>query len=303
MNPQQEIVPTCESLDSQFEDREKYPEASVSMRVSERAAQKNPMMESQSDSDPLGRIATEGENNEYIRIGHQKYLKSEMYEAFGGTLQPGLTPESQHKFGNPAPLGLSGFAATTFVLSLVNARALDVSIENAVVGPGMFYGGMVQIMAGIWELALENTFGGTALCSYGGFWMSFAALYIPWFGVVDAYEGKENQLGNFKGFYLLAMTIFSIGLTICTMKSTLMFFLLFFILDITFLLLSISEFTGSLGVKKAGGILGIILSLIAWYNAFAGLANKRNSYLVGQPVHLPTNEYTLAMARRRNPSS
>ncbi|CAR30861.1 ZYRO0E04158p [Zygosaccharomyces rouxii] len=256
------------------------------------------MMQAQSDA--VGRIATEGDNNEYIRFGHQKYLKSDLYEAFGGTLQPGLAPASEHRFANPAPLGLSAFAATTFMLSLINAKAQNVTIPNAIVGPAIFYGGIVQIIAGIWEIALENAFGGTALCSYGGFWMSYAAIYIPWFGITKAYEGEESELSNAVGFFLLAMTIFTLGITICTMKSTLMFFLLFFLLDITFLLLAISEFTGKFGVKRAGGILGVIVALLAWYNAFAGLATRQNSYLTGHPVPLPTNEYTLTNITGRN---
>lgn len=255
-----------------------------------RGAEQNPMMQPQHD---IGKITTEGENNEYIRIGHQKYLKDELYTAFGGTLQPGLTPPSEHRFANPAPLGLSGFAATTFVLSMMNAKAQGVTIPNAVVAPAMFYGGIVQVIAGVWEIALENTFGGTALCSYGGFWMSFAAIYIPWFGIAKAYEGKESELGNAVGFFLLAMTIFTLGIAVCTMKSTVMLFLLFILLDITFLLLAIAEFTGKFGVQRAGGVMGIIVSFLAWYNAFAGLATRQNSYLTGYPIPLPTNEYTV----------
>lgn len=196
----------------------------------------------------------------------------------------------------PAPLGLSAFAATTFTLSLISTKAQGVTISNAIVGPAFFYGGIVRTVAGIWEIALENTFGGTALCSYEGFWMSFAAIYIPWFGVTNAYEGKETELGNVMGVFLLAMTIFTLGIAVCAMRSTLMFvfFLLFFLLGITFLLLAISEFTGKFGVKRSAGVLRIIVSLLAWYNASAGLATRQNSYLIGHPVPLPTNEYTLA---------
>lgn len=283
-------------ISDENEENQRYAPEGVSLTSSERAAQQNPMMQARSDT--VGRIATEGDNDEYIRFGHQKYLKSDLYEAFGGTLQPGLAPASEHRFANPAPLGLSAFAATTFTLSLINTKAQGATIPNAIVGPAFFYGGIVQIVAGIWEIALENTFGGTALCSYGGFWMSFAAIYIPWFGVTSAYEGKESELGNVVGFFLLAMTIFTLGITVCTMKSTLMFFLLFFLLGITFLLLAISEFTGKFGVKRSAGVLGIIVSFLAWYNAFAGLATRQNSYLTGHPVPLPTNEYTLAAITR-----
>ena len=77
--------------------------------------------------DSLGKIYTGGDDNEYIYIGRQKFLKSDLFEAFGGTLNPGLAPPSVHKFANPAPLGLSAFALTTFVLSMFNARAQGIT--------------------------------------------------------------------------------------------------------------------------------------------------------------------------------
>lgn len=243
------------------------------------------------NSDGVHKVYTAGDNDEYICIGRQKFLREDLYQAFGGTLNPGLAPPSEHRFANPAPLGLCGFALTTFVLSMVNAKAQGVTIPNVVVGPALFYGGVVQIIAGIWELALENTFGGTALCSYGGFWMSFSAIYIPWFGVVDAYKDDPGQLGNAVGIYLLGWTIFTFGLSICTMKSTLMFFLLYFLLGVTFLLLAIGSITDNFGINRAGGVVGVIVAFIAWYNALAGLANKRNAYVVCRAVPLPNNEW------------
>lgn len=213
-----------------------------------------------------------------------------MFEAFGGTLNPGLAPAPVHKFANPAPLGLSGFALTTFVLSMFNARAQGITIPNVVVGCAMFYGGLVQLIAGIWEIALENTFGGTALCSFGGFWLSFGAIYIPWFGILDAYKDKESDLGNALGFYLLGWALFTFGLSVCTMKSTIMFFALFFLLAVTFLLLSIANFTGEVGVTRAGGVLGVIVAFIAWYNAYAGIATRQNSYIMVHPFALPSND-------------
>ncbi|CDO94721.1 unnamed protein product [Kluyveromyces dobzhanskii CBS 2104] len=235
----------------------------------------------------IQKVQTGGDNHEFIFIGRQKFLKDELYSAFGGTLNPGLAPPATHKFANPAPLGLSAFALTTFVLSMYNAKAMGVTIPNVVVSLAVFYGGLVQMIAGIWEIALENTFGGTALTSYGGFWMSFAAIHIPWFGIGAAYEDHPDQLANAIGFYLLGWTIFTTGLTVCTMKSTLAFFGLFFILTITFLLLTIGEFSGNKSVNRAAGVLGVITSLIAWYNAFAGVATRENSYLTIRPIPMP----------------
>lgn len=75
------------------------------------------------------------------------------------------------KLANPAPLGLCGFAATTFLLSLVNVGTRGLAEANVVVGMAYGYGGLTQLLAGMWEMAVGNTFGATALSSYGAFWI------------------------------------------------------------------------------------------------------------------------------------
>ena len=69
-----------------------------------------------------------------------------------------------------------------------------------------------------------------------------------------------------------------------------MFFALFFLLAVTFLLLSIANFTGEVGVTRAGGVLGMIVAFIAWYNAYAGIATRQNSYIMVHPFALPSND-------------
>lgn len=239
-------------------------------------------------SDLVYTITTSGSDNEFIIIDGKKFLKADMLNAFGGSLTPGYSQRPAYKFANPAPLGLSAFALTTFVLSLVNAQARDVTVPNIVVGLAMFYGGLVQLAAGMWEIALNNVFGGTALSSYGGFWLSFGAIYIDFFGITKAYD-DEIMLENAVGFYLIGWAIFTFGMTLCTVKSTLAFFGMFLSLTITFVLLAASKFTQNVPVNQAGGIFGIITALIAWYNAFAGLANRENSYVVANAIRLPEN--------------
>ena len=103
-------------------------------------------------------MRTAGYGDEFVISGKQKFYKHELMNAFGGTLNPGLAPYPANKFANPAPLGLSAFSLTTFVLSMYNARAMGISVPNVVVGLAAFYGGAVQFLAGVWELAVGNTF-------------------------------------------------------------------------------------------------------------------------------------------------
>lgn len=236
----------------------------------------------------ISKVVTSSDGN-YVYLGNKKFARDDLIQAFGGTLNPGLAAPSAHKFANPAPLGLCAFALTTFVLSLINAGAMGVSNDSVVVGLAMFYGGLVQLLAGMWEMALENTFGALALGSFGGFWLSFGAISIPWFNIAASYDDPV-ELENAVGFYLIGWSIFTFMLTLCTMKSTLAFFSLFFLLAVTFLLLGIGKLGKSHGSTVAGGVLGVIVAFIAWYNAYAGLANKQNSYVRVHALQLPVLE-------------
>ncbi|KAK6464073.1 protein FUN34 [Scheffersomyces coipomensis] len=234
---------------------------------------------------PVTKVVTEGD---YVTFGNEKYLRSELVEAFGGSLNPGLSPAPKHNLANPGPLGLSAFALTTFVLSLINCEARGVTIPNIVVGLAYFYGGAAQLVAGMFEIAVGNTFGGVALSSYGGFWGSWAAIYTPSFGIIEAYAGDTGkQLEYAVGLYCVAWFIFTFFLCLMTLKSTVAFFSIFFFLSITFLLLAITNFNGSVAVQKAAGVFGIITAFCAWYNAYAGIANEQNSYITVKAIHLP----------------
>jgi len=237
-------------------------------------------------------------------LAHANTGESARFAAFGGEFQPGLyKPTTQRKFANPAPLGLSAFALTTFVLSLINVNARNVTEPNVVVALAFGYGGLVQLLAGMWEMAVGNTFGATALSSYGGFWLSFAIVLTPGgFDIVAAYAtvdetGKAtgagaNDFNNAFGFFLMGWFIFTTILLICTLRSTVAFFLLFFFLDLAFLLLAIARFRAKDGVEnipinKAGGYFGLFAAFMAWYNALAGIADDSNSFFVVPVAHFP----------------
>jgi len=233
----------------------------------------------------VSKVKTVGDGGEFIVIGNHKYYRHELMLAFGGTLNPGLAPPPVHQFANPSPLGLAAFGTTTLVLSLFNAQAMGITIPNVVVGLAAVYGGGVQFLAGVWELVIGNTFGGTALTSFGAFWLSYAAILIPSFGIAAAYDGTE-ELENAIGFFLLGWAIFTFMLTLCTFKSTAAFCALFSFLTLTFILLAGGAFSGKVGVTRAGGVVGVITGLLGLYNAFAGVANKTNSYITAYPIQL-----------------
>jgi len=213
-----------------------------------------------------------------------------------GFLQPAPYQAYERKFANAAPMGLCGFALTTFVLSLINVQTRGVTVPNLVVGSAYAYGGLVQLISGVLEaVTSQNTFGATALASFGGFWISFAIIEtVP--SVTGAYPTTDNSLNYSLGFFFAGWFIFTFMLLVCTIRATVVFFALFFTLDMAFLMLSIARFyPNSSGdpnpqLVTAGGVFGLLAAFLAWYAAFAGMATKENSFVTIPLVHMPWSE-------------
>ncbi|TXT08742.1 hypothetical protein VHUM_02870 [Vanrija humicola] len=189
-------------------------------------------------------------------------------------------PVYHRKFGNPAPLGLMAFGGTTFVLSLYNYQVRGIKTPNVITGLGLFLGGLCQLIAGIQEWAGGNTFGGTAFCTYGGFWLSFGYIYVPHSGILKAYEGKTDELNQALGIYLVSWGIITLIFLISLHRSSVALVATFFLLMVTFWVLAASHFTQRLGTQKGGGVLGIITAFFAWYTALATLLTKDTSYFL-----------------------
>lgn len=168
-------------------------------------------------------------------------------------------------FADPAALGLGAFAMTTFVLSLANANLVPTA-GSAVLGLALFYGGLAQVAAGLWEFAKGNTFGATAFCSFGFFWASFW-----WLETNPDVASKAGAAGI--GAYLLGWTIFTAYMTVAAIRTNGVVFAVFVMLTLTFLALTIGAFSGSTIFDRIGGWLGIITAILAWYGSFATVVN------------------------------
>jgi uncharacterized protein len=169
---------------------------------------------------------------------------------------------------DPAPLGLAGFALTTLLLSVINAGMVKDSTAALVIGCALAYGGLGQIIAGLWEYKNGNTFGATAFSSYGGFWLSFA-VFIVVFG------GKDS--GTEVGWYLLAWGFFTFYMWIATLKHAWPVMITFLLLWITFVLLAIGAFGGAAagtGLTQIGGYVGILTAIAAWYASAQNIINE-----------------------------
>jgi uncharacterized protein len=168
---------------------------------------------------------------------------------------------------DPAPLGLAGFAMTTFVLNVVNAGIIPQDLVAGSLGLALAYGGIAQFAAGLWEFAKGNTFGATAFCSYGAFWISF------WWLAEHDLGGLGPEGYKVVGVYLLGWAIFTAYMTVAASRVSMAVLVVFALLTLTFLLLAIAWFDKeSSGWLKVGGYVGIVTALAAWYASFAGVA-------------------------------
>ncbi|KAG5419510.1 mug86 [Candida metapsilosis] len=233
----------------------------------------------------ISKVHTHGEGNELVTIGGHTYYRHELMSAFGGSLNPGPAPFPKFNI-NPAPLGLFAFGIGCLLMGLFNARVMGITIPNLSVAVACFYAGIVSMLAGILEFFTGNTFAFTLLLSYGGFWFSYAAIFMPSMGIAAAYA-ESDQFENAVGLYLIGWTIWTFLVWSLLLKSTLALVVMFFGLMMTYLVMACASLTGDMGVSRAGGVIGIITSIVAFYNAFAGVATPFNSYIVPPVVLLP----------------
>jgi succinate-acetate transporter protein len=189
--------------------------------------------------------------------------------------------EGARVIADPGPLGLSAFALTTFLLSLVNAKVIPAGAEPVVFGLALAYGGIGQFAAGMWEFRKGNTFGATAFASYGAFWISFWAL-VSFFA-----KDLGNSAGAAIGWYLVAWGIFTTLMLVASLRTTTGVFTVFLLLAITFYLLGFGFWTTHTWVTTAGGWFGIATAGAAWYTALAAVTSST----FGRPV-LPNRPLT-----------
>ncbi|MGW7680860.1 acetate uptake transporter [Kribbella sp. NPDC054772] len=169
---------------------------------------------------------------------------------------------------DPAPLGLAGFAMTTFVLSVFNANLISNTTLEAVVLPlALFYGGLAQLLAGMWEFRKGNTFGALAFSSFGAFWLSFAA-YVKFIA-----PGLGPDVLKATGLFLLAWTIFTAYMTVAAARVNAAVLAVFVFLTLTFLFLTIGALGTQPTMTKVGGWIGLVTAVVAWYASFAGVTN------------------------------
>ena len=215
------------------------------------------------------------------------------------TVQPSpTTPAPVSGIADPGPLGLAAFALTTFLLSAKNADWMSHATGNAFLGYAFAYGGLVQLLAGMWEFRNRNVFGATAFSTYGAFWIGI----FLWVRLVvgpalaaarpATLAATVTALNHDLGWILLAFAIFNTYMLILSTQVSIAVFTVFLTLELTEIILAIGNFNAGAAVNptttiKIGGYVGLVTALAAWYASAAGVSNGiagKLRFPVGKPL-------------------
>jgi uncharacterized protein len=179
---------------------------------------------------------------------------------------------------DPGPLGLAAFATTTFLLMAVNTHwTFGNSAGTAFIGYALAYGGGAQFIAGMWEFRNRNVFGATAFSTWGAFWI----------GLFFWLKNSPTATGHDLGWILIAFAITNAYLLLFSVQLNLAVFGVFIFLEATLVVLVIGNFTSSIGITQAGGYVGIVTAILAWYASAAGIGKGLNGKIqlpVGKPL-------------------
>lgn len=177
-------------------------------------------------------------------------------------MQGGWTP------ANPAPLGLFGFGITTAVLSFVNGNIIGGGAASfpIVLGLAIGFGGLGQLLAGMWEFRAGNGFGAVAFSSFGAFWISYFVLVS-----FNVSQLPSSEVNSALALYLIAWGVFTGCLFLCTFAAARSIQLLFLLLTATFVLLGIGQTGPHTTIIHIGGYVGIATAAVAVYTATSEL--------------------------------
>ena len=170
---------------------------------------------------------------------------------------------------DPAPLGLAAFALTLLVFSMFNAGLLARSGEPVVLGLALAYGGVAQLLAGMWEVRRGNTFGAVAFGSYGAFWLSYWLLEQFFAGRIPGAERSSAV-----ALFYISWAILTALLWIASTRTTAVVSLMLFLLTLTYLMLGIGDAGAHSELVKIAGWFGLATAATGLYGAFASVINS-----------------------------
>ncbi|TPX24667.1 hypothetical protein DIZ76_010101 [Coccidioides immitis] len=213
--------------------------------------------------------------------------------------QPRLFTVSQvphppfEKLANPGPLGLLAFAITTFVLGLYQCGAGlpgsnprgDIGPDAAIFGLAIFMGGLAQLLAGLMEFRVGNTFGTTVHISYGAFWLSYAMFHVPTLGIKAAYKGDERAFSFAIAIYLILWCFLTFLFLLAALRTNIAIVSVFTTLVLAFFFLSLANFIATehpdaaIAVNRTGGAVSVVCAFLAFYAGSSGIMLPETTFI------------------------
>jgi hypothetical protein len=179
------------------------------------------------------------------------------------------------RLADPVPVGLAGFGLTTFMLSMINVGAVSKTALPVVLGSALAYGGILQLLAGMWAFVRQNTFAAVALSSYGAFWISYWALNTFYLSKIPAHEQAAAT-----SLFLFAWGFFTFYMWIVSFKVNGAVVAVLGTLWPAYLCLGLGTVDATPWLIHLGGAFGIATAICAWYVSFADTLGAT----VGRPV-------------------
>ncbi|ERF73616.1 hypothetical protein EPUS_00869 [Endocarpon pusillum Z07020] len=184
-------------------------------------------------------------------------------------------------FGNPSPLAVVGFILSLTPLScaLLGWRGSG-GLGAAENGAYYFFGGLLMFTGGLLEFVLGNTFPFVVFCSYGAYWFTFGATLTPYYNAYGAYSPDDPAAGltdpvflSTFAFFLLWMGVLSFIYLIASLRTNILFFLIFLTLCPMYCCLAAGDWQAAQGnaeaaltLQHAGGAMAFMSCLIGWYD-------------------------------------
>jgi len=207
-------------------------------------------------------------------------ISPELFEKIYLSPQNKVAGELRKTVGNPTPVALVGFLLSLTPLSCDLMQWLGAGGTNGSAGNGFYigFGAICMLLGGIGEWILGNTFPATVFISFGGFWVAFAMTLMPYVGAFTNYKAEGGLLSKgFNasfGFILVFMGVLVFIYMIVSLRTNVVFLLIFILLIPTFGLLAHFFFQvsrldlGALPPYKAlhaAGALAFVVSMLGWY--------------------------------------
>ena len=166
---------------------------------------------------------------------------------------------------------------------------------SATSGTYYFFGGLLMIVGGFLEFVLGNTFPFVVFSSFGAFWLSFAATLQPFYYAYGLYApaGSTSEAAGLTtvgftasfGFFLVFMGVLCFIYLICSLRTNVVFVVIFFTLVCAFGLLAGSYWQNALAIgdpkghpnaahlagrlQIAAGAFTFVTSMAGWWIFFA----------------------------------